>query len=129
MTEVEFPGDTSRTCIICPICRFNLVDKCIECQKEEKGKEKKYCSIVWTICAHAYHRHCGERWIKTRSVCPLDNNDWKEYCPMKYKRIKQMNDMEESLALLHEKIDCLPETGTKFLDAYKRFTDPKEEKD
>ena len=27
-------------------------------------------------CQHAFHLDCIQRWLKTRSVCPLCNKEW-----------------------------------------------------
>lgn len=63
----------------CPIYRNNLILGCIIC--EDLPAEKKIpCSSIrcyWST-AHAYHKHCIDRWLKVHSVCPIDNHNWKE---------------------------------------------------
>lgn len=34
------------------------------------------CKVMLTRWQHAFHFHCISRWLKARSVCPLDNRDW-----------------------------------------------------
>jgi len=58
----------------CPICRNNLEDKCIECENKTDDIQ---CLSVIGCCYHGIHEHCINRWIKTRNVCPLDNQNWK----------------------------------------------------
>ena len=58
---------------ICPICRNNLDDKCIEC---ENKNDNKICISVIGCCYHGIHEHCIDRWKQTRNVCPLDNTVW-----------------------------------------------------
>ena len=55
----------------CPICRNNLLDKCITCQI---NLEK--CKSVIGCCGHGYHQCCINTWCKTRIFCPLDNEEW-----------------------------------------------------
>lgn len=50
----------------------NIIEKIIKyCLTT--NMENTLCSVVHLECNHAYHRHCFEKWIKKRSVCPLDN--------------------------------------------------------
>ena len=58
----------------CPICRNNLLDKCIECQ----GSFKE-CKSILGCCGHGYHECCINKWCKTRYNCPCDNEEWLPY--------------------------------------------------
>jgi hypothetical protein len=57
----------------CPICRCNVIDKCLECLNLNEEAE---CKSVLGECNHAYHIHCIQTWLKTKKVCPLDNKTW-----------------------------------------------------
>lgn len=79
----------------CPICRLTLTDLCCRCAitKEDLqnigllvdiGRPKTPCTTV--ACRrnrqHIFHRHCMDRWLRVRCVCPLDNLEWvPEECP------------------------------------------------
>jgi RING-box protein 1 len=58
----------------CPICKVKLEDKCIECDIKNDDTE---CISIIGCCYHGIHKHCIDKWIKTRNVCPLDLQNWK----------------------------------------------------
>lgn len=62
----------------CAICRNNLLDQCIECAAGDGDPEYAHeeCHTAWGQCNHVFHRHCINRWLLSRSVCPLDNTAW-----------------------------------------------------
>eukprot|EP00823_Brevimastigomonas_motovehiculus_P003332 TRINITY_DN200_c0_g1_i1.p1 TRINITY_DN200_c0_g1~~TRINITY_DN200_c0_g1_i1.p1 ORF type:complete len:113 (+),score=10.42 TRINITY_DN200_c0_g1_i1:85-423(+) len=60
----------------CAICRNLIMEECIECQANQKGSDNSECQIAWGVCNHTFHLHCIQRWLKTRTVCPLDNQEW-----------------------------------------------------
>lgn len=59
----------------CTICRNHIMDLCIECQNDTKNGK---CNVVWGKCGHAFHKHCIDRWLNTKHVCPLDTQVWVE---------------------------------------------------
>lgn len=68
----------------CAICRNHIMDLCIECQAatpsntapSATASTKLDCPVAWGACNHAFHRHCIQKWLQTRKVCPLDNKAW-----------------------------------------------------
>lgn len=87
----------------CAVCRNHIMELCIECQAS--GLPLEDCKIAWGKCNQfviflfkflfliffwkfnlyfynlinfnsAFHNHCLSRWLKTRKVCPLCNQDW-----------------------------------------------------
>ena len=63
----------------CAICKNHVMEPCIECQgtyTQKDGDAEKDCVAAWGACNHAFHLHCITKWVKTRNVCPLDNQEW-----------------------------------------------------
>uniref|UniRef100_A0A7S3ZBG1 RING-type domain-containing protein n=1 Tax=Lotharella globosa TaxID=91324 RepID=A0A7S3ZBG1_9EUKA len=56
----------------CAICRNSYTEPCVECQ----ASSLPLCALATGECGHKYHQHCIERWLRVRSMCPLDNKDW-----------------------------------------------------
>ncbi|KAL7531781.1 hypothetical protein ACHAXR_005737 [Thalassiosira sp. AJA248-18] len=60
----------------CAICRNSLNEPSIEYQANPSPANDNGLSIAFGNCAHVFHLDCIQRWLKTRSVCPLCNTEW-----------------------------------------------------
>lgn len=57
----------------CAICWNELSKNCLVCESERRDT---VCIQVYGSCGHVYHNHCIKRWLRTRNVCPLDDEAW-----------------------------------------------------
>mmetsp|Transcript_42472 Transcript_42472/g.74456 ORF Transcript_42472/g.74456 Transcript_42472/m.74456 type:complete len:123 (-) Transcript_42472:233-601(-) len=61
----------------CAICRNHLMEPSIEYQANPTNDPHHLgLQIAWGVCGHCFHLDCIQRWLKTRSVCPLCNKEW-----------------------------------------------------
>lgn len=61
---------------VCPICRNEINELCIECLYHASGNVDEKCTFAEGECEHAYHFHCISKWLNTRPCCPLCNKSW-----------------------------------------------------
>ncbi|OVA15250.1 Alcohol dehydrogenase superfamily [Macleaya cordata] len=71
----------------CAICRFPIMDLCIECKAAELAissvtTTRRECQVVWGVCNHAFHLHCVSEWVRDQRICPVDGKDWQPHEPV-----------------------------------------------
>ena len=57
--------------IYCAICRNSTNEPSIDYQANPSPKNKNGLAIAVGNCGHEFHLDCIQRWLKTRSNCPL----------------------------------------------------------
>ena len=84
----------------CAICQEDLAEDCDACAANDTGTydhpptmrtacilsfvttTDKFlghvnpCATATGVCGHTFHAHCMDRWVKTKRVCPLDQQAW-----------------------------------------------------
>ena len=74
----------------CAICRNAIMERCVTClalrdrehDLEDDSDESQQldneprCPYQKGACNHVFHQHCISRWLRTRYVCPLCNQEW-----------------------------------------------------
>mmetsp|Transcript_30144 Transcript_30144/g.71722 ORF Transcript_30144/g.71722 Transcript_30144/m.71722 type:complete len:133 (+) Transcript_30144:54-452(+) len=60
----------------CAICRNSITEPSIEYQANPAPSNNNGLSIAFGTCGHVFHLDCIQRWLKTRSVCPLCGAEW-----------------------------------------------------
>jgi ubiquitin len=59
----------------CAICLEDVAGDCDACAANDTG-HITICGLVTGKCHHTFHAHCVDRWVKTKRVCPLDQQEW-----------------------------------------------------
>ena len=60
----------------CAICRASINEPSIQYQASPSVHNENGKSIAFGCCGHVYHLDCIQKWLKTRSVCPLCSKEW-----------------------------------------------------
>jgi RING-box protein 1 len=68
----------------CAICRNSLEEPSIE--YDTNKEDNSSFTVAFGECNHAFHQDCIQRWLKTRSVCPMCNHGW-EYSKLQQIRL------------------------------------------
>ena len=80
--EVSFAGSGMQQCAI---CRSGLMEPSIEYQSKHQPSLNGHHSdssdasgimVAKGGCGHGFHLDCIQRWLNTRSSCPLCSHEW-----------------------------------------------------
>lgn len=82
---------------MCTLCKNNLQNKCVECEKQEYSSDHT-CNIIIGRCGHGFHYDCFQKLNNdgtAASICPIDNQSWMN-ADRKLTLKKKVNLIEES---------------------------------
>ena len=92
---------------MCVICRNDLKGDCIECDAGFNA-DADCLHMSSAVCGHTYHKHCINRWLKTRKSCPMCGRGWVSPDNLTLKQMvaaKWVDDEEKILELALLNID------------------------
>ena len=69
---------TRISAIVAAHCPFHAPTRGSSCMQANPTGDPEHpgLSIAWGVCGHVFHLDCIQRWLKTRSACPLCNKEW-----------------------------------------------------
>ena len=58
-------------------------------QMNPSDATKNGLQLCFGACSHTFHLDCVQRWLKSRSICPMCNTEWNA---VKYEKVMDVGD-------------------------------------